>query len=97
MNIMPCLPDFAHRPSDLMAVAMQLSAHMGFCVSFDKRLTQPASSDPGELITECFLVDVSDPALCTVVELVRPEASDPAELITECLPFHVSDPALCTG
>ena len=68
-----------------------------YCVSFDKRLTQPASSDPGELITACFLVDVSDPALCRVVQLVCPGASDPGELITECLPFHVSDPALCTG
>ena len=55
-----CLPDFIHRPSDLMAVAIQLSAHRGFCLLFDKPLTQPASSDTGELITECFLIDVSD-------------------------------------
>ena len=46
-----CLPGFAHHPSDLMALAMKLSAHRGFRVSFVKPLSLPASSDPGELIT----------------------------------------------
>ena len=54
-----------------MAMAIQLSAHRGCCVLFDKPLTQPASSDPGELITECFLFHVSDSALCTGGHLVR--------------------------
>ena len=69
-----CPPGFAHHPSDLMALAIKLSAHRGFCVSFDKPLSQPASSDSGELITECFLIDVSDTAWCTEGQLVRPEA-----------------------
>ena len=80
-----------------MAAAIQLSAHRDFCVLFDQPLTQPASSDPGQLIAECFLIDVSDPALCTVVQLVSPGALDPGELITEYFLFHVSDSALCTG
>ena len=46
-----CLPGFAHRLSDLMALANLLSAHRGFRVSLIQPLLQPASSDPGELIT----------------------------------------------
>ena len=46
-----CLPCFAHRPSDLMTLSSVLSVHRGFCVSFVQPLSQPASSDQGELIT----------------------------------------------
>ena len=58
-------------------VGFKLSAHRGLRVSFVKPLSplsQPASSDPGELITECFLIDVSGPALCTDGQLVHPGA-----------------------
>ena len=69
-----CLPRFAHRPSDLMALASSLSAHRGFCVSFVKPLSQPASSHPGALITEYFLIVVSAPVLSPDGALVRPGA-----------------------
>ena len=66
-----CLPRFAHHLSDLTALAIRLSAHRGFRVLFVKPLSSPAASDPGELITECFLIDVYDPALCTEGQLVQ--------------------------
>ena len=67
-----CHTGFAHRPSYLMTLTSLLSAHRGFRVALVQPFKQPASSDPGELIIECFLIDVSDPALCTGSQLVRP-------------------------
>ena len=57
-----------------MTLTSLLSAQSLFCVSLIQPLKQPATSDPGELITECFLIDVSGPALCTGSQLVRPGA-----------------------
>ena len=67
--IRQCHTGFAHRPLDLMTLTSLLSAHRGFRVSLFQPFKQPALS---ELITECFLIDVSDPALCTGSQLVRP-------------------------
>ena len=40
---------------------------------------------------------MSDPVLCTVVQLVRPGASYPGGVDHRMLSFHVSHSALCTG
>ena len=58
-----------------MVLASLLSARRGFHVSFVEPLSQPASSDLGELITECFLIVMSAPVLSPEEASVRPQQS----------------------
>ena len=75
--------------------------YRGFCLSFVQPLSQPASSDKGELITECFLPDVSTHIKGFRVSFVQPLSqtalSVQGEVITVRFRLDMSAPALSPG
>ena len=83
-----------------MTLSRVLSVYRGFCVSFGQPLSQPASSDKGELITECFLPDVSTHMgfrVSFVQPLSQTALSVQGEVITVRLRIDMSAPALSPG